>query len=137
VNPPAIGRAAAPGGTRHPLATPGSAEADIPRAVPRGAEAIRRLNSVYLMAAREAAQDDISYAIVAFGVSRTFAAWLAAAPIDAILDLAALPACVFSLRLPERAMEPAQLGRLGSPGEGVRSRVALHTVLAGLPQAER
>ena len=134
VNALSLGLAAAPGFTSDLLATHPATTLSLPLALPSRAEVIRRLNTTYLMAAREAAQDSIPYASVAFGVSRTFATWLATAQIEEVLNLAVMPACVFTLRLPERALEPAHLDRLGTTAEGAASRMAWHTVLAGLSQ---
>ncbi|WP_157639624.1 hypothetical protein [Lamprocystis purpurea] len=121
----------APGFSCDLLAPQGSAQIQVPAAIPSHAEVIRRLNTTYLMAAREAAQHSIPYTVAAFGVPQTFADWLATAGVDEIVDLAAMPVCVFALRLPTRAIERAHRGRLLSPAAGVPPLLALHTALAG------
>ena len=96
----AIGLTDAPGFSCDLLAAQGSAQIQVPATIPSHAEVIRRLNTTYLMAAREAARHSIPYTIAAFGVPQTFADWLAVAGVDEIVDLAAMPVCVFALRFP-------------------------------------
>jgi hypothetical protein len=93
------------------------------------AETIRRLNTAFFLAARDAARQSVPFAMASFGVPQVLADWLLTAGPDEVLALAQLPVCAFEVRLPTRAMETVCL-----PGGRVRVAmdcpvVAMHTAL--------
>lgn len=99
--------------------------------------AIQRINTNYLLSAREAAQDSVLFAATAFGISEDFATWPVSAPIEEVMVLALLPICVLSLRLPERALRQCTARTSGPPArrQAALSLVTLHTALVALDDA--
>lgn len=99
------------------------------------AETIRRLNTAFFLAARDAARQSVPFAMASFGVPQVLAEWLLTASPDEVLALAQLPVCAFEVRLPTRAMETVCL-----PGGRVRVEkdcpvVAMHTALLAVGAA--
>lgn len=90
---------------------------------------IRRLNTTFFLAARDAARESVPFAMTAFGVPRDLADWLVTAGADEVMALAQLPVCAFAVRLPAKAVETAC--RPGPPRAVERESpvFALHTAL--------
>jgi hypothetical protein len=76
-----------------------------PTGILRHVAAIEQVNRIFLMAARDAARDNVRYAMAAFGLPQGLAEWLASAGADQVLALARLPVCTFAVRVPQRALE--------------------------------
>ncbi|WP_295581449.1 hypothetical protein [uncultured Lamprocystis sp.] len=94
--------------------------------------AIERVNLTFFLAARDAARDNVQYAVTAFGVPPTLGQWLATASVDEVMALAKLPVCAFAVRVPPRALERAcgqHPGRAGIKDGDCAAVVGLHTVL--------
>jgi hypothetical protein len=96
---------------------------------PSHAATIRRLNTTFFLAARDAARESVPFAMAAFGVPRHLAEWLVTAGADEVMALARLSVCAFEVRLPAKAVATAcQPGRTRAvdPDGTV---FALHTAL--------
>ncbi|WP_295454607.1 hypothetical protein [uncultured Thiodictyon sp.] len=99
------------------------------------AETIRRLNTAFFLAARDAARESVPFAMTAFGVPQVLAEWLLTAGPDQVLALAQLPVCTFEVRLPSRAMETVCLPGGRVPVETDCPVVAMHTALLAVGAA--
>ena len=96
------------------------------------AETLQRLNTSYLLAAREVARDSVVYACAVFGVTSDLAHWLASATIDEVLGLAALRICLFSVRLPERALGQGHARGQCASHHAPLPLMAMHAALTAL-----
>ncbi|WP_100922842.1 hypothetical protein [Candidatus Thiodictyon syntrophicum] len=96
---------------------------------PTHAETIRRLNTAFFLAARDAARESVPFAVTAFGVPEILAQWLLTAAPDEVMALARLPVCAFAVRLPARAVQtvcrPGPARAVATDGP----LVAMHTAL--------
>lgn len=94
----------------------------------RHGDTIQRLNTSYLLAAREVARESVLSACAVFGVTPDLANWLVSATIEEVLGLASLRICLFSLRLPERALARSHCASRQVP----LPLVAMHAALRAL-----
>jgi hypothetical protein len=102
---------------------------------PHHAETIRRLNTAFFLAARDAARESVPFAMTAFGVPEVLAEWLLTAGPDEVMALAQLPVCAFEVRLPTRALETVCLPGGRVPSETDCPVVAMHTALLAVGAA--
>ncbi|WP_295449910.1 flagellar transcriptional regulator FlhD [uncultured Thiodictyon sp.] len=97
----------------------------------RHGDTIQRLNTSYLLAAREVARESVLSACAVFGVTSELANWLASATIEEVLGLASLRICLFSLRLPARALARSHCASRQVPLPLVAMHAALSTLSDG------
>lgn len=96
---------------------------------PTHAAAIRRLNTAFFLAARDAARESVPFAMAAFGVPEVLAEWLQTAGPEDVMALAQLPVCTFEVRLPTRAVETVCLPGRTRPVATDCPVFAMHTAL--------
>ncbi len=102
---------------------------------PTHAQTIRRLNTAFFLAARDAARESVPFAMAAFGVSQVLAQWLLTAAPDEVMALAQLPVCAFAVRLPARAVATLCLPGRTRAVETDGPVLALHTALLAVGSA--
>ncbi len=102
---------------------------------PTHAEAIRRLNTAFFLAARDAARESVPFAVTAFGVPEILAQWLLTAAPDEVMALARLPVCAFAVRLPTRAVQTVCRPGGPRPVDADGPLLAMHTALLAVGAA--